>query len=234
MEEIDTSEFTSIAHQQIKPEENPDFKPINVFNRYIIVDDFYANPDQIRNYALSVEKEEETNGNYAGKMTNSSFITQEHLQAFKDIIGQEVYPSTSLTGKFRFTSESDPLKQDIHFDPGDNNCCWAAVAYLTPNVEADGTYFWQHNKTGLTEIPRTLEGIQQYGWNDTDDLKVFLETEGCDHSLWKKTLTIPYKYNRLVLFRPWLFHSPGPAFGTTPEDNRLIQTFFFGTLEKPL
>lgn len=234
MEEIDTSEFTSIAHQTIAPEQTPGFKPINIFNRCIIVDDFYQNPYQIREFALGAEKEQESAGNYAGVMTEASFITQEHLQAFNTLVGQDVYPSTNLTGKFRFTLEHDPLKQDIHFDPGDNNCCWAGVIYLTPDVEADGTHFWQHTRTGLTEIPRTLEGIQQYGWNDTGDLKQFLETEGCDHSLWKKTLTVPYKFNRLILFRPWLFHSPGRAFGDTIETSRLIQTFFFGTLEKPL
>ena len=232
---VDTSEFTSVAHiGQPNPTEQPNFKPINIFDRFIVVDNFYQNPEMIRNFAISAEKEPESGGNYSGVMTNDAFITQEHLDALNLLVGQQTFPSTQLTGKFRFTKESDTWKQDIHFDPGENNSSWAGVVYLTPDVQTDGTHFWKHKRTGLEAIPLTLEGIQEHGWNGVDDLKVFLETEGNDHSLWEKTLTIPYKYNRLVLFRPWLFHSPGKSFGDTFENCRLIQTFFLSTLEKPL
>ena len=76
--------------------------------------------------------------------------------------------------------------------------------------------------------PNTVEGFAKYGWKDFQDLKEFLETEGIDESLWEKTFSIPYKYNRLVLFRPWMLHSPGPAFGDTLESSRIVQTIFLG------
>lgn len=198
----------------------------NLFDRYFIVDNFYSDPYFVRNLALSREKEESSGGNYAGVMTLDRFFTPEHSEVFSYIVGHPVQPSTQFTGKFRFSKEDDTYTQDIHFDPGDNNCAWAGVCYLTPDVEADGTHFWKHLRTGLEEIPRSLDGLREHGWNDTDDLKVFLETEGVDHSLWKKTMTIPYRFNRLVLFRPWMFHSPAPAFGHDLESARLIQTFF--------
>jgi len=233
--EIDESEFISISKTPSTMDpESSEFKPIDVFNRYIVVDNFYTQPEAMRLHALQMEKEDESGGNYAGVMTKDSFLTQEHLEAFKKLIGQDIYPSTSLTGKFRFTKESDEAKQCIHFDPGDNNASWAGVIYLSHNNEHEGTSFWRHNRTNLEAIPRTLEGIQLYGWNGPDDLKQFLDTEGMDESLWTKTLTIPFKYNRLILFRPWMFHSPGPAFGSDIETARLIQTFFFGTLDQSL
>ena len=118
-------------------------------------------------------------------------------------------------------------KQDIHFDPGEPGFAWAGVCYMTPNIEnTEGTVFWKHKRTGLESIPRTQEGIEKYNWYNVDDLKVFLETEGVDYSNWEKVLSIPYRYNRLVLFRPWLFHSPGPSFGDTIETARCIQTYF--------
>lgn len=201
---------------------------INIFDRFCIVDNFYTDPDFVRNLALSLPKEETSRGNYAGIMSFDSFLTNEHLEAIGALLNHPVAPSTQFSGNFRFTKSTDSFKQDIHFDPGDSNCFCAGVCYLTPNhpTNADGTIFWKHNKTGLESIPLTSEGIQHYGWNDTNDLKLFLETDGIDHSLWTRTLTIPFKYNRLVLFRPWLFHSPGAAFGNTFEDCRLIQTFF--------
>lgn len=206
-------------------------EPLSIFDRMYIVDNFYTDPDQIRNYALTMNRGTESDGNYAGVMTNDTFLTQEHLDIIGELVGQKVIPSTIFTGKFRFTKEGDESKQDIHFDPGDNNCAWAGVVYLTPNVtQTDGTIFWKHKRTGLESIPRNLEGINQYGWKDVNDLKQFLETEGNDHSLWEKTFTVPYKYNRLVLFRPWMFHSPGPAFGDTLESSRSVQTFFWSPL----
>lgn len=202
--------------------------PLSIFERVYIVDDFYTDPDSVRKYALEQEKNNASDGNYAGVMTQNSFLTQEHLETFSQLVGHHVQPSTSFTGKFRFSKVTDTFKQDIHFDPGDNNAAWAGVVYLTPNVEnTEGTVFWKHKRTGLESIPRTLEGIQQHGWNDTNDLKKFLETEGMDYSYWDKTLSVPYKYNRLVLFRPWMFHSPGPLFGDTLETARMIQTFFW-------
>jgi len=46
--------------------------------------------------------------------------------------------------------------------------------------------------------------------------------------LWETTFTVPYKYNRLVLFRPWLFHSPGESFGDTLQSSRIVKTLFPG------
>jgi len=35
------------------------------------------------------------------------------------------------------------------------------------------------------------------------------------------------KFNRFVLFRPWLFHNAGPGFGERPENGRLIYLLFY-------
>lgn len=200
--------------------------PLSTFDAFHIIDNFYVEPDAIRQFAINDDKEETSGGNYAGVMTSNSFLTQEHLDTFERIVGEKVWPSTQFTGKFRFTKEGEVGKQDIHFDPGDNNCAWAGVVYLTPNApETDGTVFWKHKRTGLEAIPRTKEGIEPFG-----DLKTFLDTEGVDYSLWEKVWSVPYRYNRLVLFRPWLFHSPGPGFGDTLDTSRVIQTFFLSPL----
>lgn len=202
--------------------------PLNIDDRMFIVDNFYTNPEAIRQYAIQQEKEDESGGNYAGVMTNNSFITPEHLETIGHLVGHPVEPGTGLCGKFRFTKENDTYSQDIHFDPGER-LVWAGVWYGTPGIETDGTIMWRHKRTGLESIPLTQEGIEKHGWYGVPDLKTFLETDGIDHSLWEKTLTLPYRYNRLVLFRPWMFHSPGKAFGDTLENCRLIQTFFFRT-----
>lgn len=201
--------------------------PISIYDRFLIVDNFYADPDSIRNYAISLQKEDESGGNYAGVMSLNHFLTQEHLDSFQQLFGHAVEPSTQLTGKFRFSKTGDEMKQQIHFDPGKNQV-WAGVWYGSKDYpDTIGTSFWKHKRTGLESIPLTQSGIEQYGWKNADDLKVFLETDGIDYSKWDMTFSVPYKYNRLVMFRPWLFHAPGESFGDSIETARLVQTFFF-------
>jgi hypothetical protein len=207
-------------------------------NKFIVVDDFYPDPDYVRELALKLPKEESgSEGNYPGVMTKEGFWTEEHDVAFKYITNENVIrinTSTGLSSKFRFTKQDDQFKQFIHFDPGPNQV-WSGVVYLTKpedytlangEVINAGTSFWKHKETGLESIPLTQEGIEQYGWKGVDDLKVFLETDGCIENKWTKTFSVPIKYNRLVLFRPWLFHSSGVQFGTNFNNCRLIQTIF--------
>ena len=204
-------------------------------SQYIIIDDFYDDPDAINALAKSMPTEEYTGGNYGGVMTEEAFFTDDHKNIFSQLSNTEVISSTVLSGKFRFTTKYDKAGQHIHFDPGHNQI-WSAVIFMEKEPEDAteddlrryGTHFWKHNRTGLTSIPHTQEGIEQYGWKGVDDLKVFLETEGTDESFWTRQFSVPYKYNRLVMFRPWLFHSPGEFFGEDKSRCRLIQTFFLG------
>lgn len=51
-----------------------------------------------------------------------------------------------------------------------------------------------------------------------------------DPEKWEKVMTIPMRFNRLVLFRPWYWHNAGAGFGTTAENGRLVQLYFFNGL----
>ena len=123
------------------------------------------------------------------------------------------------------------MTQYIHFDPAPGQI-WAGLVYLSLQQDIDsaesttnhcGTEFWQHRRTGLDCIPLCQDQQRRHGFHD---LRVFLETDGLDPSLWNQTLYVPPRFNRMVLFRPWMFHSPGHGFGTTRENCRLVQLFF--------
>lgn len=198
----------------------------------IVIDDFYPNPDEIHFIANTLETEDESAGNYSGIMTKYAFYQDEHKKIFHHLTGQLLSPATGLNGKFRFSMEDEKGKQHIHFDPG-MNTQWAGVVYLQKPEHYEkeneyGTYFWKHKDKKIASIPLNQQGIEAYGWNNVEDLRNFLETDGLDESLWENTLYVPYRYNRLVMFRPWMFHSPGKNFGNKKENCRLIQTFFLG------
>lgn len=200
-----------------------------MLNRYFIIDDFYACPDDIVEAAIDSVDDKALRGNFAGIMTSKAFLGPEQRDLFLRLLNEPTIDSaTELNGRIRFSRENEPYRQDIHFDGG-RNTKWSGVIYLSkehPKVE--GTIFWKHLKTGLEAIPRTIEGLAKFGWSTYEDLKAFLDRDGTDQSQWEKTLSIPYRYNRLVLFRPWLFHSPGVAFGETLRSSRMVQTLFLG------
>ena len=54
-----------------------------------------------------------------------------------------------------------------------------------------------------------------------------IEKDSVDDSKWELTTRIPMRFNRLVLLRPWLWHTAGPGFGDTPENGRLVYLMFF-------
>ena len=115
------------------------------------------------------------------------------------------------------------------------NTLWTGGVYLSKDhPDVDGTCFWKHRRSGLEVAPTTLDGATKHGWDSFEDLDSTINDGGRDESLWEKTFTIPYRFNRLVLFRPWQFHSHGPAFGNSTESGKsdksekVVQTLFFG------
>src|SRR3546814_134791 len=54
-----------------------------------------------------------------------------------------------------------------------------------------------------------------------------INRDGTDDSKWEMTMRVPMRFNRLVLLRPWLWHTAGPAFGDRMENGRLVYLMFF-------
>ncbi len=54
-----------------------------------------------------------------------------------------------------------------------------------------------------------------------------MSADGNDPSKWEKVMTLPMRFNRMVLFRPWLWHAATAGFGTDIGNGRLIHAMFF-------
>jgi hypothetical protein len=86
---------------------------------------------------------------------------------------------------------------------------WSGVVYLTPDAPADaGTSIWRDRSSGLCIAPNGASF-------DSDERHFEL------------VLTIENRFNRLVLFRENVLHRLERGFGKSPDDARLVQTFFF-------
>lgn len=206
----------------------------------IIYDDFLADPDRVRDEVLREGFVGYSQSTYAGKMSKP-FIRPEVGPLFASLVGRPMLPKIehSWYGQFRLSTESDRCDQWIHLDPEE----WSVLVYMNPEgtyPEGYGTAFWTHKRTGWERYPgnwRDLADVSQElrdeGFNSYEAFKqrIVLD-DGQDESQWTKTLHVPAKYNRALLFRPHYFHSHMPKrnFGKTPEDGRLVQLYFFEEL----
>jgi hypothetical protein len=177
----------------------------------IIVDDFYNNPYQVRDYALA--QEFSVRGNFPGLRTNP-YINEEITSAIEhnmqfagkitDLMNHDA--GSAYTGAFQIATATD--RTWIH---ADHHNMWAAVCYLTPDAPyTAGTPFYKHKESG--KHSRDKENY-----------------EGYDYTKWEKFDVIGNKFNRLIIYRGDLFHASLDYFGSNKETGRLFQTFFFNT-----
>jgi hypothetical protein len=57
--------------------------------------------------------------------------------------------------------------------------------------------------------------------------RAIIERDSTDDAKWEMTMRVPMRFNRLILLRPWLWHTAGAAFGDRPENGRLVYLMFF-------
>jgi len=118
----------------------------------IIIDNFYENPNEIREFALSQEFFESSK-DYPGKRT-VSFATEElknKLQVIIEPFGGKIddFELTTSNGCFQFATFED--KTWIHSDTfkGEEFISWGGLIYLTPDAPlSSGTGFYKFKDDG--------------------------------------------------------------------------------------
>jgi hypothetical protein len=198
----------------------------------IVIDNFYSDPDKIRQFALnSSYPEPEDSYTYPGKNSQENYYPEELHQRFEQILNRKLTPAKP-NGYFRLSLEKDTYRQDVHVDP-----VWefGAVCYLnTPDqtIDEGGTSFWIHNKTKMEKCPRSDEEARLYGYSSTKEAWwTTIYGEGLDRSKWTRYFLSPMKYNRIVIFKSDFWHSHNYNFGTNLQNGRLVQLFFFNPTE---
>jgi hypothetical protein len=199
----------------------------------IVVDDFYQNPQEVREFALKAKYPEPTDDyTYPGRNSNGSYYSQDIHQSFEKLVKEPLIPADK-NGYFRISLETATHKQDIHVDPSWE---WGAVIYMSAPedcIDEGGTSFWKHNTLHSENIPKTDEEAQFYGYPTYKECWwTTIYGDGLDRSKWSRYFLCPMRYNRLVLFRTHLWHSHNFNFGNTIENGRLVQLFFFNPVQE--
>jgi hypothetical protein len=186
----------------------------------LTIDDFYADPMQVREFAL--KQEFKVRGNYPGQRT-VSFLNDPIKKKLRDILypfaGEITDWGGEYTGSFQYTTASD--RSWIH---ADSTTDWAAVCYLTPNAPVSaGTGIFRHKETGWMNFDYKRK-------NDPEYMKQAPPGDECqDYTKWEMVDRVGNVFNRLIMYRADNYHVSLDYFGKDINDGRLFQVFFFNT-----
>ena len=201
---------------------------------YLIIDDFYDDPHAVRSaalhtdYARSVER-----ANYPGDNSAESFEVEGLNELVSNFVREPVMGTPgSGHGRFRIATAGaeSRARARMHVD---GQSYWSGIVYLTlPEHCRGGTEFYRHKELGTDRAPIYDNEVAQFGSQSCAQFtQEVIRRDSNNASKWEHVMTIPMRFNRCVLFRPWFWHTSGESFGDRGENARLIQLFFF-TLDK--
>ena len=192
----------------------------------IVLDDFLKNPEAVREQALKLNYT--VQGRFPG-LNSAEKIELPYLnEIVSAVIRQPVYTPWAKDfshGSCRLALASDDKPGRIHIDPSQ----LSGILYLSrPEDCQGGTEFYRHIRTGTDRLPMDEETLKAVGYSSYEELQhEILDKDALDRSKWELTMTVPMRFNRLILLQPHYWHTSGPGFGDSVENGRLIYVMFF-------
>ena len=213
----------------------------DVFNFFptTCIDNFYKDPDDVRNFALSLDYNDNS-GNFPGVRTDNliNIDAQFYKQSVNKLLSLffqvditdlekiDCYATTNFQKIYPYHSDKNNILNmgDIHTDNIFGGI--AAVIYLDPNPSMDsGTSFYRNKKTSKFYLPKQdYMKIKTSCYKD-GKCEEFSEALRDNNSNYEKTLEVKNLYNRAVAYNPSTPHGQ-TNFCVDNEDFRLTQVFF--------
>ncbi len=193
---------------------------------FVIVDDFLENAAALRDAALKLTYPD-LQGAFPGRNSLERINIAGLAEEASRLVGEPLKPVSPLEShaKCRLTLAGDKGRARVHVD----HSHWSGILFLSrPEDCRGGTEFFRHRATGTDRAPDTLEAVRALGFDSYEAMhREIIEKDSVDDSAWDMIMQVPMRFNRLVLLRPWLWHTAGPAFGDRPENGRLVYLMFF-------
>lgn len=196
------------------------------------VDNFFNDPDSIRQFALSLDYHKVSDGRWPGLRTdNLSLIAPSFYHTFC----QKLF---SLT----YNVKKEPLQADLILqfaliDPKEltinqgwvhqDGCRYAGIVYLNPNISTDsGTSIFKKINYVYDDSNGEIKQRLYLGSKDPGDLEGLEE----HNSNFQNTIKFGNVYNRLIAFDANQYHSID-SFGSNNDDPRLTIVFFANEIQ---
>ncbi len=188
----------------------------------IVIDDFLGEPQALRDAALKQNyPAAETPQFYPGRDSGYPQVINGFDQKIAELIGEPVVPvPTSSHAHFRLALEGDTGSEGVHID----NVHWTVILYLTlPEHCRGGTHLFRHIETNTDHAPYNAAELAELGFSSQQQfLDEVINKNTNDRSKWEELMTIPMRFNRLVIIKPQQYHDAGVSFGDSAENGRLI------------
>ncbi len=192
----------------------------------MVVDDFLDNAMALRQAALRLTYPE-VPGMFPGRNSLERMEIEGLDAQVSRLVGEPLVGMRppQAHGKFRIARASDQGQAKVHVDAAH----WSGILYLSDPADCrGGTEFFRHRATGTDGAPTDDAQARALGFPGAKQMVAdILARETLDDSKWEMTHRVPMRFNRLILLRPWLWHTAGESFGTTLQDSRLVYLMFF-------
>lgn len=194
----------------------------------IIVDDFIDNAHALRDAALRLTYPQGEHM-FPGRNSVERIDIEGLARQVSHLVGEPLkpMPPTQAHAKCRISLGGNTGKAKVHVDAAH----WSGILYLSrPEDCRGGTEFFRHLATNSDRAPYNDEEAAAKGFTAAKDMTAeILEKDGTDDSKWEMTMRVPMRFNRLILLRPWLWHTAGESFGDRIENGRLVYLMFFAS-----
>jgi hypothetical protein len=200
-----------------------------------IFDNFYENPDLVRDYALSLDYKPSEGGNWPGVRTKDlGLLNQRFFKMFVDKIlslffdlensAIEWEVDTYFQKVNSFSSNKFDIKNDgwIH---ADLDSTVSGVIYLNPYPKPNwGTSIYKLKPNEEYNQYQDSKLLHYSNSKDFNELE-YANEKRCSNNKFIESIRVENLYNRLILFEGNEFHGV-PSFYSDGNDPRLTQVFF--------
>lgn len=191
-----------------------------------VIDDFLRRPDKIR--ARALELTYAIPGHYPGLNSIEKIPLEGLTETISDLVQERLH--TPWTPEFshqscRLSLAKDSCPGRVHIDVSH----WTGVLCLSRDEDLQGgTHFFRHRRTGTHHAPTSQEALRELGYGSFAELDSdILQKDSLDPAQREETLSVPFRFNRLILLQPHYWHTAGSGFGNCVENGRLVYLMFF-------
>ncbi len=207
---------------------------MNLYPTVTIIENFYENPDEIRNFAL---KQKFT---YCHELKNIDYVypgcrTKDLFELDKTLYEKVCKKLVSVFHNTRHDHMRWAITTSFQvvegkFERGvlhqDTNTIFAGVLYLTPNAPLNtGTSLFKPN--ALFDEVKYQAALKQSEVNFRTNQPVSTEF----HNMFDETVRVNNVYNTLILFNAQTYHAANEFFGDTLQNSRMAQVFFINKID---
>ena len=181
-----------------------------------VIDDFLRNAEQVRAEALTL------NYSITGQFPGLNSVEKINIEGVDQVISALVREPVRraldqglLARQLSSGAGQGRPAGRIHIDQSH----WSGILYLTRDEDCrGGTQFFRHKRTRTDRVPMDVESLKRIGYSSYEEMQHdILDKDALDHKHWEHTMTVPMRFNRLILLQPHYWHTSGNRSATASK-----------------